>query len=67
MEIAWLSFELCAGMEMAAASIDGACAITMARRRIADPNRIGAEPFGGASGRSHGLFGEEDEKSVRSE
>jgi nitrate/nitrite-specific signal transduction histidine kinase len=36
MKIAWLSFELCAGMEMAAASIDEACSIKMARRRILD-------------------------------
>jgi Ser-tRNA(Ala) deacylase AlaX len=36
MKIAWLSFELCAGMEMAAASIDEACSIKVARRRILD-------------------------------
>jgi len=36
MKIAWLSFELCAGMEMAAASIDEACSIKMERRRILD-------------------------------
>jgi hypothetical protein len=36
MEIAWLSFELCAGMEMVAASIDEVCSIKVARRRILD-------------------------------
>jgi hypothetical protein len=36
MKIAWLSFELCARMEMAAASIDEACSIKVARRRILD-------------------------------
>ncbi len=36
MKIAWLSFELCAGMEMAAASIDEACSIKVERRRILD-------------------------------
>ncbi len=36
MKIAWLSFELCAGMEMAAASIDEAYSIKVARRRILD-------------------------------
>jgi hypothetical protein len=36
MKIAWLSFELCAGMEMAAATIDEACSIKVARRRILD-------------------------------
>jgi hypothetical protein len=36
MKIAWLSFELCAGMEMATASIDEACSIKVARRRILD-------------------------------
>jgi len=36
MKIAWLSFELCAGMEMAAANIDEACSIKVARRRILD-------------------------------
>ncbi len=36
MKIAWLSFELCAGMEMAAASIDEACSIKVARQRILD-------------------------------
>jgi hypothetical protein len=36
MKIAWLSFELCAGMEMAAASIDEVCSIKMARQRILD-------------------------------
>jgi len=40
MKIAWLSFELCAGMEMAAATIDEACSIKVARRRILD--RIGS-------------------------
>jgi hypothetical protein len=41
MEIAWLSFELCAGMEVAAASIDEVCSIKVARRRILDG--IGSE------------------------
>ncbi len=36
MEIAWLSFKLCVGMEMAAASIDEVCSIKVARRRIRD-------------------------------
>jgi hypothetical protein len=36
MKIAWLSFELCAGVEMAAASIDEACSIKVARQRILD-------------------------------
>jgi hypothetical protein len=36
MKIAWLSFELCAGMEMAAASIDEICSIKVERRRILD-------------------------------
>jgi hypothetical protein len=36
MKIAWLSFELCAGMEMATASIDEVCSIKVARRRILD-------------------------------
>jgi hypothetical protein len=36
MKIAWLSFELCARMEMAAASIDEACSIKVARQRILD-------------------------------
>jgi hypothetical protein len=36
MKIAWLSFELCAGREMAAASIDEACSIKVERRRILD-------------------------------
>jgi hypothetical protein len=36
MEIAWLSFELCAGMERAATSIDEVCSIKVARRRILD-------------------------------
>jgi hypothetical protein len=36
MKIAWLSFELCARMEMAAASIDEVCSIKVARRRILD-------------------------------
>jgi hypothetical protein len=36
MEIAWLSFELCAGMEVAMASIDEVCSIKMARRQILD-------------------------------
>jgi hypothetical protein len=36
MEIAWLSFELSAGMEMAAADIDEVCSIKVARRRIID-------------------------------
>jgi hypothetical protein len=36
MEIAWLSFELCAGMEVAAANIDEVCSIKMARRQILD-------------------------------
>ncbi len=36
MEVAWLSFELCAGMEMAAANIDEVCSIKVARRRILD-------------------------------
>jgi hypothetical protein len=34
MEIAWPSFELSAGMEMAAAGIDEVCLIKVARRRI---------------------------------
>jgi hypothetical protein len=41
MEIAWLSFEPSAGMEMAAADIDEVCSIKVARRRILD--RIGSE------------------------
>jgi len=40
MRIAWLSFELCAGMEMAAASIDETCSIKVARRRILDQIRL---------------------------
>jgi hypothetical protein len=36
MKIAWLSFELCAGMETAVASIDEVCSIKVARRRILD-------------------------------
>jgi hypothetical protein len=36
MKIAWLSFELCAGMVMAVASIDEVCSIKVARRRILD-------------------------------
>jgi len=40
MKIAWLSFELCAGMEMAAASIDEACLIKVSRRRILDRIRL---------------------------
>jgi Ser-tRNA(Ala) deacylase AlaX len=36
MKIAWLSFELCAGMEMATASIDEACSIKVSRRWILD-------------------------------
>jgi hypothetical protein len=36
MKITWLSFELCTGMEMAAASIDEVCSIKVARRRILD-------------------------------
>jgi hypothetical protein len=36
MKIAWLSFELCAGMEMAAASIDEIYSIKVERRRILD-------------------------------
>jgi hypothetical protein len=42
MKIAWLSFELCVGMEMAAASIDEVCSIKVARRRILD--WIGSKP-----------------------
>jgi hypothetical protein len=41
MEIAWPSFELSAGMEMAAADIDEVCSIKVARRRIL--NRIGSK------------------------
>jgi hypothetical protein len=41
MEIAWLSFELSAGMEVAAAGIDEVCSIKVAGRRILD--RIGSE------------------------
>jgi hypothetical protein len=59
MKIAWLSFELCAGMEMAAASIDEACLIKVVRRRILD--WIRSTRFGDASGRSNGPF--EDEGS----
>jgi len=40
MKIAWLSFELCAGMEMAAVSIDEACSIKVERRRILDRIRL---------------------------
>ncbi len=40
MKIAWISFELCAGMEMAMASIDEACPIKVARRRILDQIRL---------------------------
>jgi hypothetical protein len=36
MEIAWLSFELSVGMEMAAAGIDEVCSIKVARRWIID-------------------------------
>jgi hypothetical protein len=36
MKIAWLSFELCAWMEMATASIDEVCLIKVARWRILD-------------------------------
>ncbi len=36
MKIAWVSFELCVGMEMAAASIDETCSIKVERRRILD-------------------------------
>jgi hypothetical protein len=42
MKIAWLSFELGVGMEMAAANIDEVCSIKVARRRILD--WIGSEP-----------------------
>jgi hypothetical protein len=41
MEITWPSFELSAGMVMAAAGIDEVCSIKVARRRIL--NRIGSE------------------------
>jgi hypothetical protein len=41
MEIAWLSFELSAGMEMATVGIDEVCSIKVARRRILD--QIGSE------------------------
>jgi hypothetical protein len=61
MEIAWPSFELSAGMEMAAAGIDEVCSIKVARRRIGS-DRIGTGHFGEAFGRSNGPF----ERKIRS-
>jgi carbonic anhydrase len=63
MKIAWVSFELCAGMEMAAASIDEACSIKVERRRILDRIRSALNVLEKLLGEATDLLRRKDQKS----
>ncbi len=65
MKIAWLSFELCAGMEMAAASIDEACSIKVERRRILDRIRSALNVLEKLLEEATDLWRRKDQKSER--
>ncbi len=65
MKIAWLSFELCAGMEMAAASIDEACSIKVERRRILDRIRSALNVLEKLLEEATDLWRKKDRKSER--
>jgi hypothetical protein len=65
MKIAWLSFELCAGMEMAAASIDEACSIKVERRRILDRIRSALDALEKLLEEATDLWRRKDLKSER--
>jgi hypothetical protein len=65
MEIAWLSFELCARMEMAAASIDEACSIKVARRRILDRIRLALNVLENLMEEATDLLRMKDQKSEK--
>jgi hypothetical protein len=65
MKIAWLSFELCAGMEMAAASIDEICSIKVERRRILDRIRSALDALEKLLEEATDLWRRKDLKSER--
>jgi hypothetical protein len=65
MRIAWLSFELCAGMEMAAASIDEVCSIKVEKRRILDRIRSALNDLEKLQEEATDLWKRKDRKSER--
>jgi hypothetical protein len=65
MRIAWLSFELCAGMEMAAASIDEVCSIKVEKRRILDQIRSALNDLEKLQEEATDLWKRKDWKSER--
>jgi hypothetical protein len=65
MRIAWLSFERCAGMEMAAASIDEVCSIKVEKRRILDRIRSALNDLEKLQEEATDLWKRKDRKSER--
>jgi hypothetical protein len=65
MRIAWLSFELCAGMEMAASSIDEVCSIKVEKRRILDRIRSALNDLEKLLEEATDLWKRKDRKSER--
>ncbi len=65
MKIAWLSLELCAGMEMAAVSIDEICSIKVERRQILDQIRSALDALEKLLEEATDLWRRKDLKSER--
>jgi hypothetical protein len=65
MRIAWLSFELCAGMEMAASSIDEVCSIKVEKWRILDRIRSALNDLEKLQEEATDLWKRKDRKSER--
>ncbi len=65
MRIAWLSFELCAGMEMATVSIDEVCSIKVEKRRILDRIKSALNDLEKLQEEATDLWKRKDRKSER--